>query len=421
MREYNPIKSYKYSKDRLMNVDWSSVAYHQWHSLVSKKNVNNFDMAQTSEAEIEVWKNLMVGRMVRYIRLFNPKDIIISLEGNGVIWRKTEYSEYYKKHTTIYYDKTGFYVKFDNFLYKVSKSPDGYVTEKLDPTTEILATKIEWSALSDGAKSVLSTVIPEYKGNRKKQEWKFLTEKQDWARIRDSFAYDVAKIFRAKVVMSPKAEGDDILYVATSMYVEKYSDIVMITGDSDFNQLLHYSNFAIINHQTDTMVTCVDPRKYLELKILSGDKSDNINGMALPGKKQQLGLPTAEKLLESVGSAYAAAEKDGWVNQYMRNRKLIDMTCMPTELYSEIRDQITAMNPVLGEWEVIYRLGITKKLINEITVMRDVGYYALHNIEEINKNPNLFKENLVKKDVYHDPADVVAPTYSYGVGNIFAS
>lgn len=418
--EYNPLKFYKSSKNRLLEIDWSSVAYHQWFGMVSKKNTSRFDII-TSDDEIRSWKNLMIGRMIRYVRLFNPKDIILSLEGNGIIWRKTEYAKYYRDNTNIYYDSLGFYVQFDNFVYRITKDPDGnFIDQKLDPLKPIPGKLIDFDKLSSIAKEAVKLVIPEYKGTRKKQKWEFLTHKSDWVKIRDSFIYDVAKIFRSKVVGHPLAEGDDILYVSTKYYEGKYDDIVLITGDSDFNQLLDQKNFVILNHRKDTIVDCVDPRRYLEVKILSGDNSDNINGIALPGKKQQLGEPKAEALIESVGNVYAAAKKDGWDNQYLRNRKLIDMSCMPLDIHNEIRDSIATMKSDLGAWEDIYAIGITPKQIAEITSMRDIGYYALCTNGEIDKNPNIFKEHLAPKEAVCQE-DGIQPSYTYGVGDMFSS
>ena len=421
MSEYNQLKYYKTSKNRLLEVDWSSVAYHQWHSMVSKKNAGRFEII-TSEDEIRVWKNLMVGKMMRYIRLFNPKDIVFSLEGSGVIWRKTEYAKYYSTKTKIYYDSTGFYVKFDNFVYLVSKSTDGtFIKTKLDPMKPIPGKEIEYSKLSITAKEALRDVIPEYKGTRKKQPWKFITPKAEWVKIREEFVYDVAKIFRAKVVGHPLAEGDDILYVSTKFNETRYSDIVMVTGDSDFMQLLDQPNFVIFDHRKEQIVECVDPKKYLEVKILSGDDSDNINGIALPGKKVQLSVDKATVMVESIGSAYAQAKADGWDDQYLRNRKLIDMSSIPLDIHNEIRDTLSNATSDLAEWEAIYQIGLTDKLISEITAMREIGYYALCTNDEIDKNPNIFKEHLAPQERQVVMAEIEAPVYSYGVGSMFSS
>ena len=421
MTEYNPMKFYKNSKNRLLEVDWSSVAYHQWHSMVSKKNTGRFEII-SSEDEIRVWKNLMVGRMIRYIRLFNPKDIVLSLEGTGVIWRKSEYAKYYSEKTKIYYDATGFYVKFDNFVYLVSKNTDGTFTKtKPDPLKPIPGKEIEYSKLSDVAKEALRDAIPEYKGTRKKQPWKFMTPKSEFTKLRESFITDVAKIFRCKVVGHPLAEGDDILYVATKFYETRYNDIVMITGDSDFMQLLDQPNFVIFDHKKEQLVECVDPKKYLEVKILSGDDSDNINGIALPGKKVQLSVDKATAMVESIGSAYAAAKDAGWDDQYLRNRKLIDMSCMPIEIHNEIRDTLANATSDLGAWEAIYQIGLTDKMISEITAMREIGYYALCTNSEIDRNPNIFKEHLAPQEKPIVMADIEKPVYSYGVGSMFSS
>ena len=90
-------------------------------------------------------------------------------------------------------------------------------------------------------------------------------------------------------VMSPKfkqviradgAESDDAIAILTRLFLEqqKESDcqIVIIANDSDYNQLLVDKRVSIYNPKGWTQVLCDDPAKYLEEKILTGDKSDNV-------------------------------------------------------------------------------------------------------------------------------------------------
>ena len=418
MADYNPLLSYPRSKNRLLVIDWASVGYHQWHSMLSKHNAGVYDI-DTSEKELKVWKTLVAAKIMKYIRLFNPMDVVIALEGDGKIWRKKYYAEYYQENTEIFYDKSGYYVRFDNFFYHVKKTPSGVTIDKLDPTKPVPnLTKIDYEKLSPEAKQVMEDVIPSYKGTRKLLPWKHLTPKAVWTKVRDEFAFQLGEIIRAKNIRDFESEGDDIIYVAVRYYEPKYESIVLVSGDGDCTQLLNQKNLIIYNNNKDNLVTCHDPNRFLNVKVLSGDKSDNINGMALPGKKVQLGETGADNLFESVGgNCYAAAKSGGWEKQYLRNRKLIDMSFIPLEIETRVKNLLDVPRPEIAPHEKIFRLDITEKIMKELTSMKELGYYTLHDYAEVEKNPNLFKESLVSKSFYDAPEPT---TPMFGVGSMMS-
>ena len=338
----------------------------------------------------------MMGKVASYIRLFNPMDIVFALEGT-VTWRKGLYSDYYAKHTKIRYDKSGFYVFYDNQVIKISKTETGeFFLEKLkygESYDHLPLISID--KLSESARTAIKTVLPAYKGNRKGRPWEFLTPKKEWENFRDEFALLVAPIFRGRTVRMLEAEGDDVMYVSTTYLEKQYSSIVMVTGDSDMNQLLNQKNLIIYNHRNENLVQCLNPTNYLDAKVLSGDDSDNINGIVLPGKKQQLGEKTAQTLLDSVGNCYEAAKRDGWDNQYERNRKLIDLSFVPTHIQRSICEMLDQSRPDIAPVHAIHDLGITEKIVNAINGMREIGYYSLHPYQKTQDNPDLFKDFLV--------------------------
>ena len=396
MQQYDPLTSYPFSKNRLMNLDWASLSYHQWFSMVSKKRTAyQFDI-DTSAKEIAVWKSMMTSAMIKYIKIFNPMDIVFAMEGFNT-WRKGVYSEYYEKNAVIRYDATGFYVSYDNQLVKLSKQPDGSMrSDKLKYGDSLEYLKVvEFQKLSPAAKKAITDALPSYKGNRKDRPWEFLTPKKVWTRVRDEFARELAPLFRGRLITLDEAEGDDVLFVSTRYNQGKYDSIVMITGDSDMNQLLDQKNLIIYNHRTEMLVNCLNPKGYLNAKVLSGDDSDNINGIVLPGKKQQLGPKTAQTLLDSVGNCYEAAKKGGWDKQYDRNRKLIDLEFVPTHVQRQICEMIDEPRPELAPFSAIYEIGVTERISKDLLALKEVGYYCVHPYESAKGDPDLFKDFLV--------------------------
>lgn len=130
------------------------------------------------------------------------------------------------------------------------------------------------------------------------------------------------------------AEADDMAAgLARAAHTNNAKDVVIITGDSDFSQLV---TSPVRVH--DLARQCLldkqglhDPQVALLRKILSGDKSDNI-----PAIKPRLGPKTAAQLS---GDPEALQEllKSSVVNAaYMRNRSLIDLNASPAELREAI-------------------------------------------------------------------------------------
>ncbi|GAG95029.1 unnamed protein product, partial [marine sediment metagenome] len=228
MSDYNPLKSYPYSKNRLLIIDWSSLAYHQWFAIASKNSTAYLEI-DDSEDELYVWRTRMINKMVDYIKLFNPRDILITLEGTKV-WRNQIVRDYYNEHTTVYYDKSGYYLRFDNFLYKATKNEGGGIdVDKLDIVKDadlLPATHKKLGEMPDRAKELLwrlqyispklvaKPALPKYKGTRSAKYWPFMTEKKDWKNHKEEFAKQIQKVFRSHTIGQSNAEGDDAIYVA---------------------------------------------------------------------------------------------------------------------------------------------------------------------------------------------------------------
>jgi 5'-3' exonuclease len=396
MDDYNPIDSYPHSNNRLLVVDWASLSYHQLFALVSKQNTARTFEMDTPEKELYAWNTGMMLKMLKYVKLFNPKDIVFTLEGTKV-WRNDICKDYYNEHCEIYYDKTGYYLRYDNFLYYATKDDitRDISYKKLDVIKDIGRLPSEHKnlgAMPDRIQQIFwDDILPKYKGNRAKNDnWPFLVPKKKWKNYKEEYAHSAAKTFRAHVIGQNNAEGDDVIYVAVNLWKKKYDSIILITGDSDMHQLLSQDNLEIYNHRKEEMVVCPSPADVLEIKILSGDKSDNINGMALPGKKLQLGPAGAQKLYESVGNTYQVAKDDGWDKQYIRNQTLIDLSHIPTDVQRELCDLFKASEPKIEPTP----LNVTEKVFEEISTMKNLGFYAVNSLQMVEKNPDMFNPKM---------------------------
>jgi 5''-3'' exonuclease (including N-terminal domain of PolI) len=358
-----PVTSYPYVDNRLVIIDWASLSYHLFHSIGSDKNREKYGLLD-SEGELELWRTKMIDRVMEYIALFNPRHLVFALEGKAA-WRRKFVEEYYGEHAEIYYNKSEYYVLSDNYLYMVQQAADGgYAVTQLSikdraKLSELKHRKLKdmpekqqrmfWGIYTPGG----DPILPSYKGQRKSKPWKFSTEKKVWAEYRERFAQELAPLFRARAIQCHHAEGDDIIYATIRKYAGDCDDVIVITRDSDMAQLAS-SKVKLFNHQTDTFIVEPDPVGYLDGKVLAGDSADNINGMAfVDTRKGKVGLYYGEKttqiatgsahiLLESCPNVYETAKKNGWADQYMRNRTLIDLSRIPAEVSREIETSMDA-------------------------------------------------------------------------------
>jgi len=397
------------SDNRLLIIDWASLSYHQLFALVSKNNVSDYFEIDTPEGELHAWKSKMVGKLLDMIKCFNPRDVILTLEGTKP-WRTNYCKEYYEKYAKIFYDKSGYYLKFDNFLYKFAKDEDGKIEfKKLDIIKDMTLVPDKDKKLTELPEKIQTlfwdTVLPKYKGTRSNQYWPFHITKKEWKNFKEKFAKQLIGVFRTHVIGLDIAEGDDVIYVATEYWGKKYDSVVIATCDSDMNQVLKSNvedpdqKIKIYNHKLDELVVCDDPKTYLELKVLAGDKSDNINGMALPNKKLQLGAAGAAKLYESVGNCFQQAENEGWDNQYLRNKKLIDLSNIPTHIQRELCAILDTSDPEMTDISNLYQLGINERVEQELLAMKTKGFFVLNSKQRIEDNPDIFKKDLVTKEV----------------------
>ncbi len=111
-RIYAPIKEFPQSDNRLMVIDFGSLSFHQIFALQTKKKAQLHEIEtsgytrseelvlDTVEAEIKAWKAGMVTQILDSIRLFNPIDVVIALEGSKT-WRHDLFKQYYRENHKI--------------------------------------------------------------------------------------------------------------------------------------------------------------------------------------------------------------------------------------------------------------------------------------------------------------------------------
>lgn len=169
-----------------------------------------------------------------------------------------------------------------------------------------------------------------YKSNRRPARDKAVVDFKKFFPIFEEFRLDIKEAFPTiHVIDYPAAEADDIIAVLCRKQFQSYENIIVST-DKDMHQLLIDPNNQQFDPIKNQMVKCINPKRELELKIITGDKSD-----AIPAIKPRTGKATAEGILKK-GLEDFLDENTEAMENYKRNRILIDFDFIPKDLANGI-------------------------------------------------------------------------------------
>ena len=182
-------------------------------------------------------------------------------------------------------------------------------------------------------------VFPHYKANRKKTRDK---DTKDWNQIFDCISVireELKYNFPYKYIYISKCEADDII----GTLCEKYGDtenIMIISGDKDFQQLQRYSKVRQFSPITkkDIKLTQEQALEYLNDHIISGDTGDGVpnclsqDDVFVSGSRQR---PLSKKKRTTIKDPLVM--NDSEVDRNLsRNRSLIDLSYIPSEYKEQI-------------------------------------------------------------------------------------
>ena len=187
-------------------------------------------------------------------------------------------------------------------------------------------------------------VYPQYKANRKKDP-NDVEGQKFWSMIFDTINElidDLRENFPYKMVRVDGAEADDIIGVLVEQTQEfgHYEDVMIISGDKDFAQLQKYPNVHQYSPVQKKFIKEKNPRTFLIEHILKGDVSDGIPNVLsgddtfVEGGRQ---TPLRKKKAEEIMAMVEAGQLSGEIGRnYMRNKKLIDLSQTPANIQQEI-------------------------------------------------------------------------------------
>jgi len=200
---------------------------------------------------------------------------------------------------------------------------------------------------TDAANPWRREYFPLYKANRKKsreaddRDWKLIFDTLQVVKdeIRDNFPY--------RYMYVERCEADDIIAVLSKVIKE---DILIISGDKDFQQLQKYNNITQWSPNLNRMINCEQPEEFLKEHVLRGDTSDGIPNILSNDncfdegiRQTPLRKPILEKYLR-----ISMEKDDKYYRNYLRNQTLIDFEFIPEDIENAILSEFNKTAPVHG-------------------------------------------------------------------------
>ena len=164
----------------------------------------------------------------------------------------------------------------------------------------IKATIEEYSAdkvyfVLDGKPKARKEIYPEYKANRKinEQDPEEVLYWENFHRQKRKIISLAKENLPITVVYHPDEEADDVIYHLCKTKCSSNDDIVIISSDSDYIQIINEMENVRLYNPVSKKYRSKTEYDYVSWKAMVGDRADNIPGVP------RIGKVTAEKILKN--------------------------------------------------------------------------------------------------------------------------
>lgn len=185
-------------------------------------------------------------------------------------------------------------------------------------------------------------LFPYYKANRKKSQ---AESELDWKAIFEclnKIKSELKTYFPYRIIEIEGAEADDIIGTLCMEFGNTNTKILILSGDKDFQQLQRYINIEQFDPIRKKKIVCKNPDQFLMEHILKGDSGDGIPNVLsedncfVVGSRQK---PLTQKRMDELTQVGLEGKYDHPAfRNYMRNKELIDLTMIPSEVQLKIME-----------------------------------------------------------------------------------
>lgn len=185
-----------------------------------------------------------------------------------------------------------------------------------------------------------------YKGNRT-----YTASNEIFFQLVDSFKSFLREHTTAIVLNADRVEGDDMIGGFVQRFAPSNDEIIVLSGDKDFVQLLKYPNVRLINPDKGKERTCEDPAYFMFEKCIRGDGGDNV--MTAYPRVRSTRIEKAYKdeyeLTNLMNDTWDIKDPEtGEILQHFvvrdlfnENKLLMDLECQPPDIKDLIQTTIT--------------------------------------------------------------------------------
>jgi len=197
--------------------------------------------------------------------------------------------------------------------------------------------------VADGAGNWRKEAYPQYKANRKKSRDESTIDWNEVFRIINMVRDEIRDNFPYKVMHQYGCEADDVIaqIALETQEFGKHEPVMIVSADKDFIQLQKYDNVKQFSPMTKKFVKHDNPRLYMMEHIFRGDGGDGVpnvlsdDNVFVDGRRQS---PITKKKIDAWIQAEDLQKSmgDEVYRNYLRNKKLIDLTETPSSIKQEI-------------------------------------------------------------------------------------
>ena len=213
--------------------------------------------------------------------------------------------------------------------------------------------------VADGQANWRRDVFPQYKYKRRKSRDESKIDWNEAFRIINMVRDEIRENFPYKVMHEPNCEADDVIakLALETQEFGKYEPVMIISADHDFIQLHKYDNIKQYSPMLKKFVKDKNPRLYSMTHIFKGDGGDGVpnvlsdDNVFVDDRRQ---TPVTKKKLD----VWLEAEDlqkvmgDTIYRNYLRNKKMIDLTETPDAIKEEIINSFESQDPKKNKGKV---------------------------------------------------------------------
>lgn len=201
--------------------------------------------------------------------------------------------------------------------------------------------------VNDGGKNWRKQVFPHYKAKRAEDRKASKVDWKDIFRVTTMVFEELGEHFPYRTLRVDQCEADDLVAFLVEQTQEfgNWEPVMIISADKDFGQLQRYDNVHQYSPRLKSMVKIDNPRLQLQTQILEGDRIDGIpnvlsaDDVFVNGGRQ---TPLRQSVIDQLINDPQSMGQEVYRN-YLRNKKLIDLSEVPSHVTTEILNTFNAI------------------------------------------------------------------------------